>query len=104
VKRLWSEPIEKTVIAYVSVCAIGAGKNASSADDNEVGMHIRKVVANITSDSVDEQIVIQYGGSLKPDNIEELLGTSDIDGALVGGASLDTASFKQLVEKRNQAT
>lgn len=103
-KGLSNEQIEKTIIAYEPIWAIGTGKTASSADANEVCMHIRKVVANITSDNVAEQIVIQYGGSVKPDNIEELLGTSDIDGALVGGASLDPASFKQLVEAGNQAS
>src|SRR5699024_8844814 len=64
-KGLSNEQIEKTIIAYEPIWAIGTGKTASSADANEVCMHIRKVVANITSDSVAEQIVIQYGESVK---------------------------------------
>ena len=103
-KGLSNEQIEKTIIAYEPIWAIGTGKTASSADANEVCTHIRKVVANITSEEIAEQIVIQYGGSVKPVNIEELLATSDIDGALVGGASLDLASFKQLVEAGNHAS
>ena len=99
---LSNEQIEKTIIAYEPIWAIGTGKTASSADANEVCTHIRKVVANITTDKVAEHVAIQYGGSVKPANIEELLETSDIDGALVGGASLDPASFKQLVEAGNR--
>src|SRR5699024_7500381 len=101
---LSNEQIGKTIIANELIWAIGSGKTPASADANEVCKHIRKLVAKITSDSVAEQIVIQYGGSVKPDNIEALLGTSDIDGALVGGASLEPASFKQLVEAGNQAS
>lgn len=103
-KGLSNEQIENTIIAYEPIWAIGTGKTASSKDANEVCTHIREVVANITSDNIAKQVVIQYGGSVKPDNIEELLQTSDIDGALVGGASLDPASFKQLVEAGNQTS
>src|SRR5699024_8806411 len=71
-KALSNEQIEKTIIAYEPIWAIGTGKTASSADANEVCTHIRKVVANIASDNIAEKVVIQYGGSVKPDNIKEL--------------------------------
>lgn len=94
--------IAKTIIAYEPIWAIGTGKTASSNDANEVCSHIRSVVKNITSEEIAEQIVIQYGGSVKPANITELLDSSDIDGALVGGASLEADSFRELVEAGNR--
>lgn len=99
---LASEQIEKTIIAYEPIWAIGTGKTASSADANEVCSHIRHVVEKLTSKTVADNVVIQYGGSVKPGNIDELLQTTDIDGALVGGASLEAESFKQLVEAGNR--
>lgn len=99
-----NEQIAATIIAYEPIWAIGTGKTASSEDANDVCAHIRQVVANITSQAVADQVVIQYGGSVKPANIEELLATSDIDGALVGGASLEAASFTQLVEAGNTSS
>lgn len=99
---LTDEQIANTIIAYEPIWAIGTGKTASSADANEVCAHIRNIVAKITSEQTAEKVVIQYGGSVKPENIDELLSTSDIDGALVGGASLEPASFIQLVEAGNK--
>jgi triosephosphate isomerase len=93
--------IAKTIIAYEPIWAIGTGKTASSGDANEICGHIRTIVNEITSANVAEEMVIQYGGSVKPANINELLQTSDIDGALVGGASLEAASFTALVEAGN---
>jgi len=98
---LTEEQITKAIIAYEPIWAIGTGKTASSEDANEVCRHIRNIIKKITSQTVAEKVVIQYGGSVKPENIKELLQTSDIDGALVGGASLEAASFKQLVEAGN---
>lgn len=95
---LSNEQVAETIVAYEPIWAIGTGKTASSADANEVCSHIRSVVKDITSDDTAEKVVIQYGGSVKPANIEELLSQSDIDGALVGGASLEADSFLQLVE------
>src|SRR5690625_2715616 len=92
------EDVEKTIIAYEPIWAIGTGKTASSEDANEVCAHIRKVVADIVSEDVANQVIIQYGGSVNSDNVDELLATSDIDGALVGGASLEVDSFIQLVQ------
>ncbi|SHF85723.1 triose-phosphate isomerase [Ornithinibacillus halophilus] len=90
--------VAKTIIAYEPIWAIGTGKTASSEDANEVCAHVREVVKEVTSEEIAEQVVIQYGGSVKPANVDELLAQSDIDGALVGGASLESESFLQLVE------
>lgn len=98
-----AERAKQTIIAYEPIWAIGTGKTASSEDANEVCAHIRQVVRGLYNDEVAEQIVIQYGGSVKPSNIDELLATSDIDGALVGGASLETDSFVSLIEAGNNA-
>ncbi|GAB4072874.1 triose-phosphate isomerase [Barrientosiimonas marina] len=95
---LSDDQVATTIIAYEPIWAIGTGKTASSQEANEVCTHIRDIVKDETSENVAEQVVIQYGGSVKTANIDELLSQSDIDGALVGGASLDPASFCQLVE------
>jgi len=92
------EQISSTIIAYEPIWAIGTGKTASSEDANEVCTHIRNVIKDVTSEQAAEQVIIQYGGSVKPANVDELLAQSDIDGALVGGASLEPDSFLQLVE------
>src|SRR5690625_89197 len=92
------DQVANTIIAYEPVWAIGTGKTASNEDANEVCKHIREVVKVVVSSDVAEKLIIQYGGSVKPANINELFTTSDIDGALVGGASLEAESFVQLVE------
>lgn len=94
--------IARTIIAYEPIWAIGTGKTASSEDANEVCKHIREVIKSLTSEEVANKVTIQYGGSVNPDNIAELLATSDIDGALVGGASLEAESFMKLVEAGNE--
>ncbi|RYG74540.1 triose-phosphate isomerase [Lentibacillus lipolyticus] len=93
-----NEQIAASIIAYEPIWAIGTGKTASSEDANEVCTHIRHIVKDIAGEETAQQLVIQYGGSVKPANIDELLAQSDIDGALVGGASLEPDSFLQLVE------
>lgn len=95
---LSEDQVANTIIAYEPIWAIGTGKTASSEDANEVCAHIRHVVKMITSETTAEQVIIQYGGSVKPANIDELLAQPHIDGALVGGASLESESFLQLVE------
>ncbi|EQB37403.1 triosephosphate isomerase [Virgibacillus sp. CM-4] len=97
-KGLSNQQVADTIIAYEPIWAIGTGKTATSDEANEVCAHIRQVIGKITSPETAEKVVIQYGGSVKPANIEELLAQSDIDGALVGGASLKSDSFLQLVE------
>ncbi|TCT18793.1 triosephosphate isomerase [Melghiribacillus thermohalophilus] len=95
---LSEEQVKQIIIAYEPIWAIGTGKTASAEDANEVCAHIRKVVAETVSSDAAEAVRIQYGGSVKPANIDELLAQSDIDGALVGGASLEANSYLQLVE------
>ena len=87
----------KVVIAYEPIWAIGTGKTASSQDANDVIAYIREVLEGLYGDDVSEEVRIQYGGSVKPSNVEEIMNESDIDGALVGGASLEPADFVQLV-------
>ncbi|SFD95806.1 triosephosphate isomerase [Lentibacillus persicus] len=95
---LTDEQIGRVIIAYEPIWAIGTGKSASSADANQVCTFVRNVVKAMTSENIAEQLVVQYGGSVKPANIDELLDQPDIDGALVGGASLEPGSFLELVE------
>ncbi|HLR69546.1 triose-phosphate isomerase [Virgibacillus alimentarius] len=97
-KDLSESQIAETIIAYEPIWAIGTGKTASSEEASDVCTHIRHVVKEITSEATAEKVIIQYGGSVKPANIDELLAQSDIDGALVGGASLEPESFLQLME------
>lgn len=92
-----ADDAQKVVVAYEPIWAIGTGKTASSEDANDVIAFIRTVLAKIYDDAVSEEIRIQYGGSVKPSNIEELMNQTDIDGALVGGASLEADSFVDLV-------
>ncbi len=95
---LSEEQVKQTVIAYEPIWAIGTGKSSTATDANEVCAHIRNVVESKFSKAAADAIRIQYGGSVKPENIKEYMGQSDIDGALVGGASLEPASFLQLLE------
>lgn len=85
------------VVAYEPIWAIGTGKTASSQDANDVIAYIRQVLEGLYGPEVSEEIRIQYGGSVKPANVEEIMNESDIDGALVGGAALEPDSFVQLV-------
>ena len=93
---LTAEEAAKTVIAYEPVWAIGTGKTASSDQAQEMAAFIRSVLADQFG-AVAEDVIIQYGGSVKPSNVAELMSKPDIDGALVGGASLDPDEFVKLV-------
>lgn len=95
---LSAEQVAEMVIAYEPVWAIGTGRTASAEDANAVCRFIRQVVAEITGAESAEKVRIQYGGSVKGENIAELMAKSDIDGALVGGASLDADSFAKIVK------
>ncbi|KKK39416.1 triosephosphate isomerase [Mesobacillus campisalis] len=95
---LTEEQVKQTVIAYEPIWAIGTGKSSTAQDANEVCAHIRQVVGEQFSQEAAEAVRIQYGGSVKPGNIQEYMSQPDIDGALVGGASLETDSFLQLLE------
>lgn len=95
---LTAEQVAETVIAYEPIWAIGTGKSSTADDANEVISYIRSVVAEQFNTEAAAAIRIQYGGSVKPGNISEYMAKSDIDGALVGGASLEPASYIALVE------
>jgi triosephosphate isomerase len=92
------DQVRESVIAYEPIWAIGTGKTATSEEANEVCAYIRQTVASKFSQAAADAVRIQYGGSVKPSNIKELLDQSDIDGALVGGASLEASSYLQLLE------
>lgn len=94
---LTSEQAASLVIAYEPVWAIGTGRTASAEDANAVCAFIRSTVAGMFGQAAADSVRIQYGGSVKPDNVTELMAKPDIDGALVGGASLEAASFSKLV-------
>ncbi|NLP42974.1 MAG: triose-phosphate isomerase [Veillonellaceae bacterium] len=94
---LTAEQVASLVIAYEPVWAIGTGRTASAEDANAVCAFIRRTVAEMFDNQTAESVRIQYGGSVKPANIAELMAKSDIDGALVGGAALDAAGFSQII-------
>jgi len=91
------EDMKKIVIAYEPVWAIGTGKVATPQQAEEVHLGLRKLVAERYNAQIAEEVRMQYGGSVKPDNAAELLGQADIDGALVGGASLKVDQFLGIV-------
>ena len=90
----------KTVIAYEPVWAIGTGRTATPQQAQEMCAHIRKCVGELFGAETADKVLIQYGGSVKPENAAELLGMPDIDGALVGGASLKPQDFIKIVNFR----
>lgn len=93
-----AEQLLDSVIAYEPVWAIGTGKTATAAQAQEAHAHVREVLADITDAATAEKVRIQYGGSVKPSNAKELLTQPDIDGALVGGASLEPRGFAEIVK------
>jgi triosephosphate isomerase len=95
---LSSDEIAKVVIAYEPVWAIGTGKNATPEQANDVHRLIRKLLSQMTSWNVAEKIVIQYGGSMNDKNASALLAQPDIDGGLIGGASLKADAFMTIVQ------
>ena len=94
---LSEEEVSKSVIAYEPIWAIGTGKTCDSVEANRVIAMIRNVVKQVSSESAGESIRILYGGSVKPSTIEEQMSQSDIDGALIGGASLTAESFNEII-------
>lgn len=95
---LSAEQVKQVVIAYEPIWAIGTGKSSTASDANEVIAYIRERVAAGFGAETAAAIRIQYGGSVKPENISEYMSQPEIDGALVGGASLDPVSYTRLVE------
>ncbi len=96
-KDISAEDVKKVVIAYEPIWAIGTGKTATAEQANDVIAYIRSVLADLYGEEVSEEVRIQYGGSVKPENVEEIMNEVDIDGALVGGASVKADSFISLV-------
>ena len=94
---LSAEDAKKVIIAYEPIWAIGTGKTATSEDANNSVKAIRNEIRSLYGDEVADEIIIQYGGSVKSSNAKELFTTSDIDGGLVGGASLKAEEFAKIV-------
>ncbi len=94
---LTNEQVQNTIIAYEPIWAIGTGKTATKEDANDAVKSIRKKIAEIYGQNVADGVIIQYGGSVKSSNAKELFSMSDIDGALVGGASLKADEFSKIV-------
>lgn len=91
------EAMEKIIIAYEPVWSIGTGKNASEAHAQAIALYIRGLIKKLYGASIADKVQILYGGSVKPNNIKSYLSQPDVDGALVGGASLKIESFKDLL-------
>ncbi len=89
---------KKVIVAYEPVWAIGTGETATPEQAEEMHSYIREILEEIWDASTANLIRIQYGGSVKPENIKELMAKKNIDGALVGGASLDSASFARIIK------
>ena len=96
-KEIDIKDIENVVIAYEPIWAIGTGKTASSDDANNMCKFIRNTIEELYNLEIADKVRIQYGGSVKPETIVELMGKSDVDGALVGGASLVAEDFAKLI-------
>jgi triosephosphate isomerase len=92
-----AEQMRETVLAYEPVWAIGTGKTATTAQAQDAHAFIRKILVGLFDEAVARHVRIQYGGSVKPANARELMGQPDVDGALVGGASLDVRSFSDII-------
>lgn len=97
-KDLTKEDMANVVLAYEPVWAIGTGKTATSKQAQEVHAFIRNLLTDMFGLEVAENITVQYGGSMKPENALELISEKDIDGGLIGGAALDPISFSKLVQ------
>ena len=97
------ERVAALVIAYEPIWAIGTGRTATSDDAQTVCSAIRACIADIAGANAADEVRIQYGGSVKASNIAELMAQPDIDGALVGGASMDPDEFARIIQYRNHA-
>ena len=98
-KSFTEEHLAHFVLAYEPVWAIGTGVSATPDMAQETHKEVRRLIAEIFSESTADKLPILYGGSVKPDNISQLMDESDIDGALIGGASLDVESYTQILKQ-----
>src|SRR6266852_2492373 len=95
---LSQQQMEETVVAYEPVWAIGTGQTATTEQAQEVHLFVRRLLGEIFGETVARRVRIQYGGSVKPSNARELMSQPDVDGALVGGASLEARSFADIIK------
>jgi triosephosphate isomerase len=95
---LTKEQMVETIVAYEPVWAIGTGKTATTQQAQDAHAFIRSLLVKIFDEAVAKKVRIQYGGSVKPANAKELMGQPDVDGALVGGASLEARSFADIIK------
>ena len=93
-----AEQVAALVVAYEPIWAIGTGRTATPEDAQATCATVRRVVGDVAGSDAGASVRVQYGGSVKPSNAAELLGQPDIDGALVGGASLDPDDFARIVQ------
>jgi triosephosphate isomerase (TIM) len=100
---LSAEQVSQLVVAYEPVWAIGTGEVATPADAQEVCAAIRNRISSIQGDAVATTTRILYGGSVKPDNMPAIMAEPDVDGALVGGASLDAGEFVRICRYRDES-
>ena len=96
--NLSEEEFKQIVIAYEPIWAIGTGKTATAEQAEEIHAYIRNVIAEKYGNAVADDTTILYGGSCKPSNAKELFAKPDIDGGLIGGASLKAADFKGIID------
>src|SRR4029434_5395657 len=99
---LTASDLDRIIVAYEPVWAIGTGRTATPEQAQEMHAFIRRVFADRYSNEVASEVRVLYGGSVKPDNIAGLMSQEDIDGALVGGASLQAESFAKIVNYKEQ--
>ena len=98
-----SHDLTEVVVAYEPCWAIGTGRTASPVEAEDAHAFIRSVLGKVSDRTTADRIRIQYGGSVKPDNVEQLMRQKNIDGALIGGASLDPRSFAQIIRSTEAA-
>lgn len=96
--HLHDDEFSKVVLAYEPIWAIGTGKTATTEQAQEMHEHIRKFIMNRFSNDIAQKVIILYGGSMKPENAKELLQCDDVDGGLIGGASLKSRDFTEIVK------
>ncbi|THB80169.1 MAG: triose-phosphate isomerase [Desulfobacteraceae bacterium] len=101
VKGFGSDELNDLILAYEPVWAIGTGKTATADQVDEVHQYLRNLITRLYSKDFADKTRILYGGSVKPDNVKELMAIEDVDGALVGGASLNAESFINIINFRN---
>ena len=103
-KDLSDEELRKTVIAYEPIWAIGTGRTATPEQAEEIHIFIRELIENVYNSKTAKAIRIQYGGSIKPNNAKDIFKKENIDGGLVGGASLKAESFSDIIEAANDSS